>query len=73
MSKTIKPGMERVMDVELPDAVGRPRKQLEQSSIAARAYERWRERGFPEGSAEEDWFQAERELELSEAEETQAA
>lgn len=73
MSKTIKSEMERVMDLELPDAAGRPRKKLDQSSIAARAYERWRERGFPEGSAEEDWFQAERELELNEAEETEAA
>lgn len=73
MSKTMNSKIERVMKSELPDAAGRLRERPDQSSIAARAYERWRERGFPEGSAEEDWFQAERELELSEAEETEAA
>ena len=30
--------------------------------IAARAYELWRERGCPEGSPEEDWYQAVEEL-----------
>jgi hypothetical protein len=30
--------------------------------IAARAYEIWQSRGRPEGSAEEDWFQAAKEL-----------
>lgn len=30
--------------------------------IAARAYECWQERGGIGGTAEEDWFQAEREL-----------
>ncbi|MGH9609522.1 MAG: DUF2934 domain-containing protein [Bryobacteraceae bacterium] len=61
MSKTIKASMEDTF------------KQPDQGSIAARAYERWRQRGFPEGSAEEDWLEAERELEMSEAEQMEAA
>ncbi|HTS65350.1 MAG TPA: DUF2934 domain-containing protein [Candidatus Acidoferrales bacterium] len=31
-------------------------------SVAALAYRLWQERGCPEGSPEEDWFRAEREL-----------
>lgn len=34
--------------------------------IALRAYELWQERGCPEGSAEEDWIQAEREVKSKE-------
>lgn len=30
--------------------------------VADRAYQRWVERGCPQGSPEEDWFEAEREL-----------
>ena len=33
-----------------------------ESEIAARAYRLWLERGCPEGSPEDDWFLAEREL-----------
>ena len=33
----------------------------EPSTIAARAYELWIERGCPIGSPEEDWFRAEQE------------
>ena len=33
-----------------------------ESTIATLAYELWLERGCPIGSAEEDWFQAERVL-----------
>jgi hypothetical protein len=62
MSKSIKADME--------DTVKRPDRD---SIISARAYERWRQRGFPEGSAEEDWFEAERELDMSEAERDEAA
>jgi len=29
---------------------------------ALRAYQLWRERGCPEGSAEEDWFRAEEQV-----------
>jgi hypothetical protein len=36
------------------------------SDVASRAYERWQRRGRPEGSAEDDWFEAERELESQE-------
>jgi|HubBroStandDraft_3_1064219.scaffolds.fasta_scaffold1805181_1 hypothetical protein len=34
-----------------------------QKRISERAYELWVERGRPEGSAEEDWYMAEREIE----------
>ncbi len=34
--------------------------------VASRAYERWQRRGKPHGSAEEDWFEAERELKSQE-------
>ena len=41
--------------------------------VCERAYELWMERGCPEGSAEEDWFIAEREIEgLKAATETTA-
>jgi len=33
-----------------------------QDEIAALAHELWQARGCPEGSPEEDWFQAERQL-----------
>jgi hypothetical protein len=36
--------------------------RVSEIEIAARAYEIWQSRGCPIGSAEEDWFQAEREL-----------
>jgi len=35
---------------------------LEQDQIAALAYALWEARGCPEGSPEDDWFQAEQEL-----------
>ena len=41
-------------------------KRFSDSDIASRAYERWQGRGQPDGSAEEDWFEAERELESHE-------
>jgi hypothetical protein len=31
-------------------------------AIAERAHELWRQRGCPEGSAEQDWFEAEEQL-----------
>jgi hypothetical protein len=36
--------------------------QPSESAIAAHAYELWQARGCPDGSPEEDWFRAEREL-----------
>jgi hypothetical protein len=33
--------------------------------VAERAYFRWLERGCPMGTAEQDWFEAERELRMS--------
>lgn len=41
-------------------------KRFSNSDVASRAYERWQLRGQPDGSAEEDWFEAERELESHE-------
>ncbi|MGH9656682.1 MAG: DUF2934 domain-containing protein [Bryobacteraceae bacterium] len=61
--------MSKATKVNIEDTLKRP----DQDSIAARAYERWRQRGFPEGSAEEDWLEAERELDMSEAEQMEAA
>jgi hypothetical protein len=37
---------------------------LDEHEVAERAYLHWIERGCPENSAEEDWFEAERELRL---------
>jgi hypothetical protein len=34
----------------------------DERDIADRAYQRWVDRGCPQGSPEEDWFEAEREL-----------
>ncbi len=41
--------------------------RLSESEIASRAYERWQHRGRPDGSAEEDWLEAEREVESQQA------
>jgi hypothetical protein len=35
---------------------------VEEQDVASLAYRRWLERGCPEGSPQEDWFEAEREL-----------
>lgn len=35
---------------------------VDPSTIRDRAYARWQERGCPEGTAEQDWFEAELEL-----------
>jgi hypothetical protein len=37
--------------------------------ICERAYQLWEERGCPEGSPDQDWFMAEREIEVPKAEE----
>jgi hypothetical protein len=39
----------------------RPR-VVDESSIRARAFELWKDRGCPEGSDQQDWFNAEQEL-----------
>ena len=36
----------------------------DEQEIAELAYQRWLERGCPQQSADEDWFEAERELRL---------
>ena len=36
--------------------------EVNESGIAALAYELWRERGCPIGSPDEDWFRAEQKL-----------
>ena len=40
----------------------RPFDSQEHEAIALRAYEIWQRRGCPQGSAEQDWLDAEREL-----------
>ena len=35
---------------------------IDRNTVAARAYQLWVERGCPEGSPEQDWYQAEQEL-----------
>ena len=35
---------------------------LSQEKIAMRAYEKWCQRGCPDGTAEQDWYEAETEL-----------
>jgi hypothetical protein len=37
---------------------------LDERAVAVLAYQFWEERGRPEGSPEEDWYRAERELQL---------
>ena len=39
-----------------------PMTSAHEASIRTRAYEIWQARGCPDGSAQEDWFQAEQEL-----------
>jgi len=38
------------------------KEEIDERAIARRAYQLWLERGCPEGSPEEDWYHAEREL-----------
>jgi hypothetical protein len=60
--KSAKQLTENVSIVEsAPQAQSQPRIVTE-AQIAARAYEYWVARGYQGGSAEEDWFRAEREL-----------
>lgn len=39
---------------------------LSHSDVESRAYDLWQDRGCADGSAEDDWFEAERELESRE-------
>ena len=57
----------QIEDGENRSTMDSPEERLSNSDIASRAYERWQRRGQPDGSAEEDWFEAERELESHEA------
>jgi hypothetical protein len=41
---------------------GRSETPYDQAEIARLAYEYWQARGCPDGSPEDDWFRAEREL-----------
>jgi hypothetical protein len=41
-----------------------PAAEVTEQEVADLAYQRWVERGCPLGSPEEDWFNAERELQL---------
>lgn len=52
---------------ESPRAGSTPENQqsngpVERATVAELAYLRWLEKGCPQGSAEEDWFEAEKEL-----------
>lgn len=40
--------------------------RFKRSEVASRAYDLWQSRGRPDGSAEEDWLEAEREVETQE-------
>lgn len=44
-----------------PEAASAPQ-PADETTIAARAYALWQERGCPVGSDQEDWFRAEEEL-----------
>jgi hypothetical protein len=46
---------------------------VDERTIATRAYEIWQQRGCPIGSDQEDWFQAESELNASKAQLKSAA
>ncbi len=68
MSKSRESNSAESMDRGQSSAVSRHKRQLIDDEIASRAYDLWQEKGFPEGSAEENWLQAERELELQDTE-----
>ena len=60
--KSAKTLTDKVSIVEsAPEAQSQPR-IVTDGQIAARAYEYWEARGYQGGSAEDDWFRAEREL-----------
>lgn len=48
----------------MENAVIQPAKTASQAEVAELAYRRWIERGCPQGSPEEDWFAAEKELRI---------
>ena len=49
--------------IESPETSARSAEpHLDHRQIASLAYALWQQRGGPEGSSEEDWFRAEREL-----------
>ena len=56
-----------------PEVQSSRTESIEQSEIAARAYECWQERGCPSGSDQEDWFKAERELQRQKVQPPEAA
>ena len=56
-----------------PDVQPDRSETMEESAIAARAYECWKERGCPIGSDQEDWFRAEKELKTQKAQGPMAA
>jgi hypothetical protein len=53
----------RIEDEEMRSPTGNGEKRLRQSDIASVAYRLWQDRGRPDGSAEDDWFEAERQVE----------
>jgi hypothetical protein len=56
-----------------PDVQANGSGTLKETAIAERAYLLWQKRGYPNGSDQEDWFRAERELKGSSAQPLKAA
>jgi hypothetical protein len=58
----IAPNQSGIGTTPLSEGVQGDSSRLSHGEIAGRAYQCWHERGCPEGSPEEDWHRAEREL-----------
>jgi hypothetical protein len=65
-----KSSVRRIADAKA-SAPQRPRREISEDAIAARAYERWQQRGCPLWQDEQDWFAARTELELEAAAESE--
>lgn len=61
-SRAASAGADMVHIPEEPESIREEGSGGIEVSISKRAYELWIERGCPEGSPEEDWFQAETEI-----------
>jgi hypothetical protein len=57
--------MSRSTELAKPIQEGQQEKMRKPEEVALRAYELWQQKGCPQGSAEEDWLQAEEELEMA--------
>ena len=68
MSKSIKGNAPESIEEEQSSSKPQHQKRLGHDDVSSRAYLLWQERGCPNDSAEEDWLQAEREIESQETE-----